>query len=278
MKKVLLVLMVIAALAQPAAHADVVVIPSVTVLGNTENIVLPVYIFNSSALEGVVLPFEIRSVTPGSFVVAHLQLSPGWPLVMGLPQYRDTTLPQKDNDKWYKCDGTGFGTRGAADFVTPECVFFAGVNASGFNTLPGRLDTLGPAAFITFGVSSVAGTFEIDTTCVTPDNHLALLALGGNVIHPSFVKSVVTIQCSCPCNADPLCDGIISDILDVSYAINRAFRGNAPTRDSSCPYERTDVDASGASDVVDVTKVINVAFRGHAASSEYTLNPCSLAP
>ena len=80
--------------------------------------------------------------------------------------------------------------------------------------------------------------------------------------------------CSCPCAFDPRCDGIISDVLDVSDTINRAFRGNAPVQDPNCPFERTDVDASGATDVLDVTKVINVAFRGNSAGSQYDLNPC----
>jgi len=80
--------------------------------------------------------------------------------------------------------------------------------------------------------------------------------------------------CFCPCQYDPRCDGIISDVLDVSDTINRAFRGFAPTQDPNCPYERTDVDGSGASDVLDVTKVINVAFRGNPAGSQYDLNLC----
>jgi len=82
------------------------------------------------------------------------------------------------------------------------------------------------------------------------------------------------VCCVCPCQFDPRCDGIISDVLDVSDTINRAFRGAAPTQDVGCPYERTDVDASTASDVLDVTKVINVAFRGASAASQYDLDHC----
>jgi hypothetical protein len=80
--------------------------------------------------------------------------------------------------------------------------------------------------------------------------------------------------CQCPCQFDPRCDGVVSDVLDVSDTINRAFRGAAPLAEPLCPYERTDVDGSGATDVLDVTKVINVAFRGNPAASQYDLNLC----
>jgi hypothetical protein len=80
--------------------------------------------------------------------------------------------------------------------------------------------------------------------------------------------------CSCPCKYDPQCDGVISDILDVTLTINRAFRGAASVQDPSCPVERTDVNASSATDVIDVTKVINVAFRGMSVASQY-IDPCA---
>jgi hypothetical protein len=79
--------------------------------------------------------------------------------------------------------------------------------------------------------------------------------------------------CDCPCKYDPQCDGVISDILDVTLTINRAFRGAVAVQDPSCPVERTDVDASHATDVIDVTKVINVAFRGQPAATNY-VDPC----
>ena len=79
--------------------------------------------------------------------------------------------------------------------------------------------------------------------------------------------------CDCPCKYDPQCDAVISDILDVTLTINRAFRGAAAVQDPSCPVERTDVDASSATDVIDVTKVINVAFRGQTVAANY-VDPC----
>jgi len=84
----------------------------------------------------------------------------------------------------------------------------------------------------------------------------------------------VTGGCSCPCKHDPQCDGVISDILDVTLTINRAFRGAVLVQDPGCPVERTDVNASSATDVIDVTKVINVAFRGMSVASQY-VDPCA---
>lgn len=79
--------------------------------------------------------------------------------------------------------------------------------------------------------------------------------------------------CACPCKYAPECDGVISDVLDVTRTINVAFRGQADTQDPGCPVEGTDVDASTATDVLDVAKVINVAFRGQQAASNY-VDPC----
>lgn len=81
------------------------------------------------------------------------------------------------------------------------------------------------------------------------------------------------IQCNCPCWADPNCDGVRSDVLDVVETIAAAFRGTAVTLDPGCPAERTDVDADGSTNVEDVVRVINVAFRGQTAAANY-IDPC----
>ncbi len=78
--------------------------------------------------------------------------------------------------------------------------------------------------------------------------------------------------CSCPCAADPVCDGV-PDVLDVVTTISVAFRGGTPLIDPSCPRERTDVDCSGATDVIDVVHAVNVAFRGANPATEFC-QPC----
>jgi hypothetical protein len=80
--------------------------------------------------------------------------------------------------------------------------------------------------------------------------------------------------CGCPCHADPSCDGVGPDILDVTQTINVAFRGYPAASSGNCPNDNTDVDCSDATDVLDVVKAVNVAFRGANAATEYC-NPCN---
>jgi hypothetical protein len=83
-----------------------------------------------------------------------------------------------------------------------------------------------------------------------------------------------TSICCCPCWADPQCDGVRSEVLDVVQTVNVAFRGFSAVTDPGCPNQRSDVDASGFTDVLDVVKVVNVAFRGFSVASQY-VDPCS---
>jgi len=81
--------------------------------------------------------------------------------------------------------------------------------------------------------------------------------------------------CACDCHADPSCDGIRSDVLDVVNVINVAFRGAAPLPDpnAACPFQTTDADCSSATDVLDVVRIVNVAFRGGDVATEFC-DPC----
>lgn len=80
--------------------------------------------------------------------------------------------------------------------------------------------------------------------------------------------------CSCPCHADPSCDAIGPDIVDVAQTINVAFRAHPPESPGTCPRANTDVDCSDATDILDVVKVIDVAFRAIPRSSRFC-NPCN---
>ena len=97
--------------------------------------------------------------------------------------------------------------------------------------------------------------------------------IGSDTESPVERKFPLVVSCSCPCWADPVCDGVKSDVLDVVTCINVAFRGQVAPTDPGCLVERTDVDCSTATDVIDVVKIINVAFRGTNASTEFC-NPC----
>lgn len=99
--------------------------------------------------------------------------------------------------------------------------------------------------------------------------------------YDGFVASVSGVGvnecgCSCACHADPACDGVRNDILDVVRAVNVAFRGAQAIIDPSptCPNESTDANCNGSTDVIDVVKFIGVAFRGGNPSVDYC-DPCA---
>lgn len=86
--------------------------------------------------------------------------------------------------------------------------------------------------------------------------------------------------CDCSCHHDPNCDGVVT-VIDVTMAINVAFRGVDPVCDAGCSpdgaAERTDVDCNGSTGVVDVIKFVNVAFRNGDPATEFC-NPCDTPP
>lgn len=82
-------------------------------------------------------------------------------------------------------------------------------------------------------------------------------------------------DCACDCHADPTCDQVIADVVDVVNTINISFRGAATIIDPNpnCPFESADVNCDEVTNVVDVVKTVNVAFRGADSATEYCI-PC----
>jgi len=77
----------------------------------------------------------------------------------------------------------------------------------------------------------------------------------------------------CDCWADPHCDSVRSDVLDVVKTIDVAFRGAAiPPPIQGCLTAYTDVNYDYSTDVIDVVRVVNVAFRGGTVAANY-VNP-----
>lgn len=134
----------------------------------------------------------------------------------------------------------------------------------------------GPFNGTVSGFVATSGSFQYnpDLDYFGPDSILYSATDPAGGADTALVRIQVYDECGCPCPADPACDSIRSDILDVSTTINVAFRGVAPTSDPGCARERTDVDCSGSTDIIDVSKVIGVAFRGQAAGTEYC-SPCA---
>lgn len=82
-------------------------------------------------------------------------------------------------------------------------------------------------------------------------------------------------ECLCVCHADPNCDGVLCDVLDVVKTVDVAFRGAVEQHDSGpvCWAKQTDADCDGSTNIVDVVRIINVAFRGASAGAELC-DPC----
>lgn len=77
------------------------------------------------------------------------------------------------------------------------------------------------------------------------------------------------VDCHCSCVADPFCDGLRSDIVDVVSTIDVVTRGAGVVTEPNCAYGRADVNCDGVSNLLDVTKVIEVAFRGKKPHEMY---------
>lgn len=171
-----------------------------------------VYITNPEPIVALVLPLEIREVTPGAFPATSLtfqgnpsgrvQNSPlgpeglTWPpAVVTSSRYAVTaTTP---------CSGptsSSYATAAAQiDFVSPDAVFYAAVSSGdpGIGqsiSLPPGSDPLGvPSFWFTFGITTTPGIFVIDTCCIRPGSHLAFVNEAITIVVPQFVRGFVAI-------------------------------------------------------------------------------------
>jgi len=264
--------------ASQAFGADAVVVESRQVPGGATGVTVGVYIENDDDLYAVVLPFVIREVTAGSYIADTLALI----AVNRLANYLQgfvvpETLPGEDNDRFWMCGGGGFGERGAPDFISPDAVTYMAVRSTD-SCLPSGNDGSPPGGTpslqFTFNFISAPATFEIDTTCVTPNNNLVFVACADwEPTVPSFTKGVIEIGCACDCHGDPVCDTVMN-VLDIVAAIDVKNGGDPiPDPNAFCPAMTTDVDCDGDTDQTDVDKITNVAF--YSADPEDELcDPC----
>ena len=182
---------------------------SVTVTSKTAGIgetgvSIPILISNDVSLRSIVVPLVVRSVTPGSFITS-LKLS--WrerlPATLGaaLSYSRVTNQYNPEDGACKQGQAGGFGTitygndtLSHAVAGSPIGLLFHASKSSGAALLPG--DDVTGSLMLTIDVTSVEGTFEVDTTCTDPANHLLFLedvaAPAGTT--PAFTKGVITIQ------------------------------------------------------------------------------------
>ncbi len=283
-------------LAASSARAEnSVVVESKTVLARAQDVHVGVFVSNDVYVTGIGLPLEFRSITPGSYVAGtfvpeFVAAGRAYPILCDTagwingPVCLPWRMPVLDTSS---CSGPTSHTYRTVstqiDFISPDAVAFFAVSTGDpgagsvrdISIPPGADPLVSDLACIRlrFGVTSTPGLFEIDTCCVRPANHIVFIDTLTEPVVPAFTKGVITIiPCSCPCSADPVCDGL-SNALDVSTLIDVAFRGTPDISDSTCNVSRTDVNADGRTDVVDVVRMIFVVFLGQPPE-KYFVNPC----
>ena len=184
--------------------AGSVVVESKTVPAGLPN-TIGIYLTNTATLEGVVIPLVIRAIdtypTALSFALradgrlntefaAQLKISGAFdlmdgdcagaagtgfsvPVVTGNHPLAAVTLPSVSSPDAFQCNMCG--------------IFFE------TTFLPPGSDVI-PSLEITFTAPAAPGTFEVDTTCTGPANHLSFQEqiTHGEII-PSFTKGTITV-------------------------------------------------------------------------------------
>ncbi|HUU45787.1 MAG TPA: HYR domain-containing protein [Acidobacteriota bacterium] len=185
--------------AQVSFGANAVVVESKSVAASAAGVTVGVHVENDVDMSGMVVPLELRAVTPGSYITTSFNFAvQGRVGSSGLTDF-PTSLTYGAPDAAFPCSGpvsNSYATSSAVDYVSPDAALWVGVvimnpfMAPGNDGLPG----VGiPSFLFTFDVTGVDGLFEIDTCCVTPANHLQYVDGFYMPITPSFTKGVVTI-------------------------------------------------------------------------------------
>jgi hypothetical protein len=158
----------------------------------------------------------------------------------------------------YETDGFAFGEGVYVDEISPVLFFDSAVVLASATPLT------------TFPVTGKApGTYSYDLRSTDAQGQISTTTLAHSVVVDYFT-------CSCPCHADPICEGS-TNIQDVVEMINVSFRAGDPTIDAGCnhaPAGRTDVNCDGSVNAVDVVKMVNVAFRAADEATEFC-DPCA---
>ncbi|GAB4319606.1 MAG: hypothetical protein Kow0074_09310 [Candidatus Zixiibacteriota bacterium] len=179
----------------PAMAANEVVVPDQFFAVGQTAVEIPVKISNDVSIKGLAVPLMLRDVNPG-----------GFPTSLAL-RWRDR-LPRFGplseivvNNQYDSLDATSCGV-GFHTFVDTDTLAVP-VTSSPWGMLmvrnkiftpslaPGTDPTGSIVLIVDIGASD--GTFEVDTACVDPANHLVYIDDPGNPIAPSFTKGTITV-------------------------------------------------------------------------------------
>lgn len=215
--------------------ANHVSIESKSVAVNATGVQIGVFVTNDIPITAIVVPIELRSATPGTFVTTSFTFvanapgrvnnsplgaaGPTWPPAnVTARKYAATAAPA--------CSGPVSNTYNSPvaqiDFVSPDAVLHAAVSTGDPNAgeditlLPGA-DPVGTPSFLfTFNVNGVDGIIDIDTCCVRPANHLSYVDEATQIVAPTFVKGVVTV-------GNPIFPPVVTDIPDQTINEGQTF-------------------------------------------------------
>jgi len=173
--------------------------------GGVAGVTIGVFVTNDVAIKQCIIPLEFRSVSNGAFITALKRSFPTgtrWDGKLAdikiANQYEDA-----DSSNCATADGgfrQGYGTILNQDqdssfpvSASPEGVLFVRGIILGA-TLPAGSDGVTPPIVMTVDIGNNHGTFEIDTTCTLPANHLVFSkTIAPFPLVPSFTKGVVNV-------------------------------------------------------------------------------------
>jgi len=156
-----------------------------------------VYLTNDVSIRNLVVPLVVRTVSGSAYMTAWTPSYPASRLTGLLDDLVSVlqTYPSQ-NGTCKQGQAGGFGTIGPADFISPDGVLFSRGRLSSSEDLPAGTDgnpgSGTPSISIALTTNSSTGSFEIDTTCADPANHLYFLSTASTGIVPSFTKGVIT--------------------------------------------------------------------------------------
>lgn len=246
---------------QTGSGTGSVVVESKTVRPNSQH-TIGIYISNSTAIDGVVIPLVIRAIDayPSTLQLREHpsgRFAPGYAIEI-------TTYLDLMNGDCAGGPGTGFSdpdySGEPTEVSSPDAFQYVRSNIAGFYAPMAAATDMTPSLEIVFTAPDSLGSFEVDTTCSTPTNHLAFFEADTyGEITPDFTRGVITVDCDCPFQGDLDMDSF-RDAVDLGLAIDVLFFGADDIQDSLCPATRTDFNADGFPDAADLNLLIDHMF------------------
>ncbi|MEW5874780.1 MAG: HYR domain-containing protein [Candidatus Zixiibacteriota bacterium] len=204
MRKWCLLVVAVAVLSPAGGWAEnAVVVESRGIGVNGNDVPVHIRIMNDVTLSGLQIPLVIREVTPGATVTA---LRGVWRERLALPggSLRDIRVTKCYADATGSCKPGGFpngatssDTLEHAVLTLPEGLQFAAISLNPAYNLPPGADATGSIVLF-MDAGAITGTFEIDTTCVDPTNHVLFAPPSAAAFAPGFTKGTISIVANDP--------------------------------------------------------------------------------